>query len=137
MPLKKTLDLVSLSPWLAPCLQPEGNATRIAAAEAKDHVGQSVIVTGRVSQVSVREKTVYLNLDKIYPLAPFTAVVFARALDQFPNLRALEGKRVEVSGKVIQFQDRPEIVLANKRQLRVLDDPANAAPALSSTPGQA
>lgn len=127
-PMNKTLDLVSLSPWLAPCLQTADNARRITAAEAKAHVGQSVIVTGRVMQVSAREKTVYLNLDKTYPLAPFTAVIFARAMNQFTNLQALEGKRVEISGKVIQFQDRPEIVLADKRQLRVLDDPVQAAP---------
>lgn len=125
--MNKTLDLVSLSPWLAPCYQSEENVKRISSAEAKNHVGESVVVAGRVAQVSVREKTVYLNLDQRYPLAPFTAVIFARAMDQFANLPGLEGKAVEVRGKVIQFQGRPEIVLADKSQLRVLDEPAPAA----------
>ncbi len=126
--MNKTLELISLSPWLAPSLQSEEKSKRISATEAKNHIGQSTIVTGRVMQVSVREKTAYLNLDKNYPWAPFTAVIFARAMDQFENLQALEGKRVEISGKIIQFQDRPEIVLADKAQLRILDEPAQAGP---------
>jgi hypothetical protein len=124
--MDKTFDLIAISPWLAPCLQ-SGNATnRIPAAQAKDFVGQDVVVVGRVVQLVVLEKVIYVNLEKAHPNTPFTAVIFAAHAKEFGDVRDLQDKTVAISGKVIQFQDRPEIVVSEKRQLEILDGPPAA-----------
>ena len=97
---------------------------KISAAEATKHYQETMTVTGMVAQVSIREKLVYINLDKKYPESPFTCVIFARATNDFGNLMAIEGKHVEVSGKIDEFHDKPQIVLNNTNQLKVLDAPA-------------
>lgn len=127
--MDRTLDLIAVSPWLAPALESEDVSQRISSTEAKNHIGRSLIVRGRVVQVSIRDKSVYLNLDKPYPEAPFTAVIFARTMAQFGNLLTLAGKEVEISGKIIEFHGRPEIVISAKSQLKVLDGTGKAAAA--------
>ncbi len=119
--MNRTFDLVAISPWLAPSLQPADAPKRIPAAEAGAHVGQSVVVTGRVAELAVREKTIYLNLDKPFPDTPFMAVVFARKAGEFGDLQKLEGRTIEVSGKIVKYRDRPEIVVDEASQLKVLD----------------
>jgi DNA/RNA endonuclease YhcR with UshA esterase domain len=84
---------------------------KIAAADAINHYQENVIVTGKVAQVTIREKLVYVNLDKKYPDTPLTCVVFAKATNQFGNLKQLEGKPVEINGKVEEYRDQPQIVL--------------------------
>jgi hypothetical protein len=120
--MNKTFDLVAISPWLAPSLQPDDAGKRkdaikrITPSEARDHVDQFVVVAGRVAEVAFREKLVYVNLDMPFPQAPFTAVIFSGRINQFENLPSLLGKPVEISGKVIKFRDRPEIVIEEKAQ---------------------
>ena len=94
---------------------------KIGAAEADKHIGETLVVTGKVAQVSIREKLVYVNLDKAYPNSPFTAVIFSRATNQFSDLPALKGKDVEVSGKIEEFHDSPQIVLNSTNQLKVIE----------------
>lgn len=93
----------------------------ISATEAKDHVDESVIVTGKVAQVSIREKMVYLDIDKPYPGSPLSAVIFAAKTNQFGDLEKLKDKNVELSGKVAQFRERVEIVLLSTNQLKVVE----------------
>ena len=94
---------------------------RIAAADAQKHLEETVIVTGKVAQVTIREKLVYVNLDKPFPDSPFTAVVFARATNQFGDLKQLNGKQVEINGKITEYRNRPQIILDNTNQLKVVD----------------
>lgn len=100
---------------------------KISTAEADQHYQQTMIVTGKVAQVSIREKLVYLNLDKKYPDTPFTGVIFARATNQFGDLKSLEGKPVEISGKIEEYHDKPQIVLNSTNQLKVIDLPNSPA----------
>ena len=120
--MNRTFELVAISPWLAPSLQPEQSVKRISSAEAAAHVGQTQVVAGRVVEVAVHEKLVYLNLDKPFPKAPFTAVVFTAKAGALGDLRKIEGRKVEVTGKIILFRDRAEIVIEAASQLKVLND---------------
>jgi tetratricopeptide (TPR) repeat protein len=95
--------------------------TKIPAAEAKDYVGETLVVAGRIAQVAIREKQVYLNLDKKYPDSPLTCVIFAPATNLFGDLRKLEGKQVEVKGKIADYKGRPQIVLTSPNQLTVVE----------------
>jgi DNA/RNA endonuclease YhcR with UshA esterase domain len=93
---------------------------KIGAGEADKHYDQLMTVTGTVAQVTVRPTIVFLNLDKPHPDSPFVCVIFPAATNQFGNLKALDGKSVEVTGKIKNFHDKPEIVLDSSNQLVVV-----------------
>jgi len=94
---------------------------RIGAAEAEKYIDKTMIVTGKVAQVTIREKLVYLNLDKAFPDSPFTAVIFSRATNQFGDLKKLKDQNVEIRGKVEEYKEKPQIVLNSTNQLKVLE----------------
>lgn len=102
---------------------------KVSAEEAGKHYQETLIVTGKVAQVSIREKMVYLNMEKKYPESPLTCVIFARATNDFGDLKALQGKQVEVSGKVEEYHDKPQIVINSTNQLKVVGEAT--APAAS------
>ncbi len=94
---------------------------RISAAEAEKHYQETVIVTGKVAQVTIRPNLVYVNLDKKYPETPMYCVVFARATNQFGNLKQLEGKQVEIKGRIEEYRDKAQIILNSSNQLKVIE----------------
>ena len=99
----------------------------ISALEATNHVDEIVVVTGKVAQVSIREKMVYLNMDKPYPATLLSGVIFAAKTNLFTDLEKLKDKNVELSGKVTLFRDRAQIVVESTNQLKVVEqknDPA-------------
>lgn len=102
---------------------------RISAAEAANHYQETVIVTGQVAQVTIRPKLVYVNLDKKYPQSPMYCVVFARATNQFGDLKRLEGKHVEVRGKIEDYQGKAQIVLTSTNQLKIFEPTGSVNPA--------
>jgi DNA/RNA endonuclease YhcR with UshA esterase domain len=99
-------------------------AKKIGAAEAGQHYNETLIVTGKIAQVSVRPSVVILNLDKPSPDSPFSAVVFARATNRFGDLSKLQGKQVEIMGMVKQYRNKPEIILENTNQLVIVGNGA-------------
>ncbi|HTB84053.1 MAG TPA: hypothetical protein VK742_10400 [Candidatus Sulfotelmatobacter sp.] len=99
---------------------------KIGTSEADKHYDQLMTVTGTVAQVNVRPTIVFLNLDKPHPDSPFTCVIFPAATNQFSDLKSLEGKSVEVTGKVKKFHDAPEMVLDHSNQLVVVSAGTNA-----------
>jgi len=105
---------------------------QIPAAEADKHYQETLIVTGKVAQVTIREKLVYINLEKRFPETPFTGVIFARATNQFGNLKSLEGKQVEITGKIEEYRDKPQIVLNGTNQLKIIE--SNGTPAGAEKP---
>jgi len=94
---------------------------KITAAEAKQHVGDEAVVSGTIAEVSKGEKIVRLNFDESFPKQPFTAVVFSTRTNAFGDLEKLKGKKVEVKGKITAFRDRPQIVLNETNQLKVVE----------------
>jgi hypothetical protein len=100
--------------------QTDGSAPmKIGTADASKFYGQEMIVTGQVAQVSIRPRIVFLNLDKPYPNSPFALVIFPAATNQFGNLKALKGESVEARGKIVNYHNRPEMVLQKSNQLKV------------------
>jgi DNA/RNA endonuclease YhcR with UshA esterase domain len=99
---------------------------RIGTADADKHLDESVVVTGKVAQVTIHTAIVFLNIDQPFPDSPFTAVIMAKNTNGFGDLKSLEGKSVEISGKLKAFHDKPEIVMDNTNQLLVVDTNAPA-----------
>ena len=91
----------------------------ISAAQAATNLNSAVVVTGTVAQVSIREKLVYLNLDKPFPNMPLTCVIFAKNTNDFP-LATLKDNSVQITGTVTEFKGKPQIVLTSTNQLKVI-----------------
>jgi DNA/RNA endonuclease YhcR with UshA esterase domain len=94
---------------------------KIPATEADKHYEETITVTGKLAQVTIREKLVYVNLDKKHPDTPLTCVMFARATNRFGDLKQLEGKRVEVRGRIEEYKEKPQIILNSRNQLKVVE----------------
>ena len=109
--------------------QPATNAAPAAlltltAAEAKDHIGTNAIVTGTVVEVYKGSRTVNLNFDKPFPKQPFSAVIFSERTNLFPDVDKLQGKTVELTGKISEYRERPQIVITSTNQLKVIEKEA-------------
>lgn len=90
---------------------------RTPASQAATKVGKDAVVSGLLTQLTKREKLWYLNMDGNYPTNAFTAVVFAKNFNVFTNLDAMVGKKIEITGRVAEFQGKPQIVLERASQL--------------------
>ncbi len=92
---------------------------KIGTGEADKYYDQVMIVTGRVAQVTIRPKVIFLNLDQPFPNSPFTVVMFPGKY--LADVKALEGKSIEIRGKIKNYHDKPEIALDSTNQLTVFD----------------
>lgn len=101
---------------------------KIGTLEATNYYNKMMIVTGKVVQVSVKPTITFLNLDQPYPNSPFAAIIFPSATNQFPNIKDLKGKSVELKGKVAEHGGKPQIVLNNSNQLQVIETKATESP---------
>ncbi len=93
-------------------------ATRIAAsdclpvADAKQHVGETKCVTGKVLRVKVGAKGVhFLDFCEDQMACPFTVVVFPSDLKDVGDVRRLTGHVIEIRGPVKLYGGRAEIIL--------------------------
>ena len=87
--------------------------------EAENKIGSSVCVTGKVVKVAqTSSATFFLNFCDEYRNCPFTVVVFPSNLKDVGDVRTLEGKTIEVFGKVTRWHGHAEIVLRDARQLK-------------------
>jgi hypothetical protein len=107
---------------------------KIGTADATNHYGQDMIVTGRVAQVTIRPAAIFLNLDKPFPKSPFSVVIFHGHSSFYGDANALKGKSIEIRGKIKNYRDKPEIILNDTNQLTVLGSfPFTSAPAAMPT----
>jgi DNA/RNA endonuclease YhcR with UshA esterase domain len=94
---------------------------KIGALEATNFLNKTMTVTGTVARVSIRPKITYIDIDQAYPKSPFNGIIFASATNQFPNLKDLKGKSIELTGKIADYQGKPQIVLNKSNQLVVVE----------------
>ncbi len=98
---------------------PSAAAKCIVFSEAPKHVGDIACVTGKVVKVAQSKSgSWFLNFCADYRKCPFTAVVFPSNLRDVGDVRQLEGKDVEIHGRIQLWRGRPEIILRDARQLR-------------------
>ena len=98
---------------------------KIPASEAKEHVNAEAIVSGKVIELYKTEKLVRINLDKPFPNQPFTVVIFGNKTNLFPDLDKLKGKTIEVTGKITEYREQPQIILVSTNQLKVVEAKAD------------
>ncbi len=91
----------------------------LPAKDAKGKVGETVTIEAKVAEVNKTEKIVRINLGARFPKQDLTLVIFSSNFSKFEDVEKLEGKTVRVTGKVSEYQKRPQIVLEAKEQLKV------------------
>jgi hypothetical protein len=90
----------------------------IPFTQARDHIGETQCVTGRVLGLKHGSRGVtYFDFCEDFRVCPFTVVVFPGHLKDIGDVRQLTGKVVEVHGPVKTYDGRAEIVLDQLRQL--------------------
>lgn len=99
-------------------------AETLAPVDAAKHAGETATVCGLVSgakyAAQIRGGLTFIDFDKPYPDATFTAVIFPADRAKFGTPeKGLAGKQVCVTGKIEMFRGKPQIVLTDPKQLAV------------------
>jgi micrococcal nuclease len=97
----------------------------ITAEQAAQHVGEIQTVRGVVASATyafgTKGRPTFLNLDKPYPGAIFTILIWGSDREKFPVQpdKAFRGKTVRVTGKITVYRGTPEIVVHDPAQIVV------------------
>jgi hypothetical protein len=120
-----SVKLVSCGLILGLLLAPSVESQRkLAANEAKDHVGEQATVCGKVASTryaaTTRGKPTFLNLDKPYPAQIFTVLIWGDSREKFgaPEEKYRD-KQVCVTGKITEYRGAPEIVASDPQSIEV------------------
>ncbi len=104
---------------LLPLLGASAMAKCVPYTEAENRIGAEACVTGKVVNVGQSNSgTFFLNFCEKYQGCPFTVVVFPSRLKDVGDVRTLEGKTIEIFGKITSWKGHAEIVLKDARQLK-------------------
>jgi DNA/RNA endonuclease YhcR with UshA esterase domain len=83
-------------------------------------VGKNACVSGLVLRVySAHSGNTFLDFCQDYRTCPFSSVIFAADVNKFNDLESWQGKRVEIRGDVVRYQDRAEIIVHDPQQVRL------------------
>jgi hypothetical protein len=116
--LRLFVSVVSLMIAASSCAQ-------ITPADAKNYVGKSEIVCGKVASTNyaVRSKgrPTFLNLNSAYPNQIFTVVIWGNDRAKFGQApeRAYDEKKICVTGVISSYKGVPEIVASDPSQIRI------------------
>jgi hypothetical protein len=97
---------------------------KLAAVEAKDHIGEKATVCGKVASTryaaTTRGKPTFLNLDKPYPSQVFTVLIWGESRAKFgaPE-EQYRGKQICVTGTITEYRKGPEIVVSDPQSIEV------------------
>jgi DNA/RNA endonuclease YhcR with UshA esterase domain len=97
---------------------------KLTAAEAKQHVGETATVCGKVASTryvsSTKGQPTFLNLDKPYPQQIFSIVIWGSARSKFgkPELD-FKDKQICVTGKIEEYRGTPEVIANSSDQIHV------------------
>ncbi|MCU1304687.1 MAG: nucleic acid binding, OB-fold, tRNA/helicase-type [Candidatus Sulfotelmatobacter sp.] len=109
--------------WLAALVILLSSARSLASdclpiGEARQHVGETKCITGKVSRVKVGAKGVhFVDFCEDEMACPFTVVVFPSDLKDVGDVRRLAGHVIEIHGAVKLYDGRAEIILNRVSQL--------------------
>src|SRR3954464_55079 len=84
--------------------------------KADEKLGEVACIKGRVLKVSLsaNKSAWFLNFCEDYRNCQFAVVTFPRDLKDVGDIRMLEGKEIEISGKVKAYQGQTEIILKDR-----------------------
>jgi DNA/RNA endonuclease YhcR with UshA esterase domain len=96
-------------------------ATAIPANEAAAHVNEWATVEGVVAKMfTSKTGNTFLNIGAAYPNQTFTGwIPPASPVNKSPILSSIEGKHVEITGRIEMYKGKPEIRINAASQLAV------------------
>lgn len=101
----------------------------LAPADAQKHVGKANCVTGTVVRVEEGNNGVtFLDFCADYHSCPFAVVVFRADLRSIGDVRQLQGRTINIKGRIEEYDGRAEIILRHAQQL------GNSAGKLTAVP---
>jgi hypothetical protein len=90
----------------------------IPFTQARDHIGETQCVTGRVLGLKHGSRGVtFFDFCEDFRVCPFTVVVFPGHLKDIGDVRQLKDRMIEIHGEVKNYDGRAEIVLEQFGQL--------------------
>ncbi len=89
--------------------------------EAHRHQGEEIVVEGTIVRTHRAEKVMYLNFHPNWKRY-LTLVILVKDLPLFPAdpEKAYLGKKVRVRGEVTLYKDRPEMVVRDPGNIRIV-----------------
>jgi hypothetical protein len=99
-----------------------GQSKKLTASEARDHIGESATVCGKVVSSRYASKTrgapTFLDLDKPYPNSLFTILIWGENRAKFgaPE-ETYRDKGICVTGNITSYRGSPEIVASDPSQI--------------------
>jgi hypothetical protein len=105
------------TPRSASFAQPQATTASVSCISWKDaamHLNETTCVTGIVTSATQNGSTFFINFDN--SRTSFYAVSFKYTWDN------LKGKCVELHGKIVPYNGRPEIVIERQEQVRMCAD---------------
>lgn len=115
-----------------------GTANGISAEQARQHIGETNTVCGLVAGArymdKAKTKPTLLNFDRPFPDHTFSVMIpdVDRAKFKGPPEMVFSGKTVCVTGMIIDFRGKPEIVVEDPTQI-VVSAEAPATPDKTAT----
>ena len=86
--------------------------------EASNHVGKYASVRGKlVEAYTSKTGTVFLDFCENYKTCSFSGVIFADDAKQFGDLSRYVGQTITLTGKIVSYEGRAEIVLSDPSQI--------------------
>jgi len=115
----KASSIINLGAATALLLCPSLFASEcLSIRDARQHVGETKCVTGKVLRVKAGAKGVhFVDFCEDQMACPFTVVVFQHDLKDVGDVRRLTGQVIEIHGPVKLYGGRAEIVLSRVSQL--------------------
>src|ERR1700693_5754450 len=103
-------------------LGPAPQHQKLSAPEAKDHIGETATVCGKVVSTryagSTKGQPTFINLDKPYPGQIFTIVIWGNNRSKFGAPETdYKAKRICVTGKITEYRGAPEVVVGDPHQV--------------------
>ena len=95
-------------------------ADAIPSVQAKDHIGETATVCGRVGTAATLESShvTFLNFDKPFPNHTFTGFIAGENRAKFGTPeKDLLGKDLCLTGKIQDYRGKPKIVLTDPEQI--------------------
>lgn len=109
--------------------EPSEERRMIPWSQAHEHIGEEVTIEGRIVATHASPLSTLLSFDQSFN--KFTAVIRPADRDAFPPEpeKYYRGRRVRVSGRVVEYEKKAEIVLKHRGQIQVLETTAPPKPA--------
>jgi len=115
------VDLPAAGPAAAEAV-PQLSGDEIPWQKAPEHMGEEVVVVGRIIRTNNIGRHTFLNFHDDYQTT-LTLVVHEESYGNFPRPaeRMYEGRTVRVRGKVTEYESKPQIVLTGPEQIDILE----------------